>query len=300
MLTPINQLYKDVFVKVAVCSLSSFFDIRSLTIVMNESNRKKIVSVLKQSLGVKFILFPEYTYASELEELYQNHSNQNNCIIIGGSGLESNGENFYAFAPVFIPNQPLLKVYKRNITPFEESFSGSKIIGYPREIQRVITVPVKKGLGVTISVYVCLDFMRENKPKERSHIIFVPQYERKPQSFIAKANDISREDKIFVLGANNSEHRSIGFVPNSNSQVRDGLIQTEWRKKGYPPDEEVQNDEHNTISYDITGEKLITFYLNLRNPIADQFTSTSPHGQTRLNFKPLKKLIYDSVKNKWY
>ena len=49
---------------------------------MNECNRKKIDSALRETIGSNFIIFPEYTYTDELEESYKDYSNQNNCIII--------------------------------------------------------------------------------------------------------------------------------------------------------------------------------------------------------------------------
>jgi len=285
------QPHKDILVQVAVCSVNSFLKINPFSVDLNEVNLAKINTVLENSIDSKFILFPEYTYSSELQELYRDYSNQNNCIIIGGSGLESFGTKYYAYAPVFIPNQDLIKVYKRRITPIETVLSGGKIIDYPDKVQRHIEVSISDETDVRISVYVCYDFFVENKTEQRSDIIFVPQYEPSPQSFISEAEKTSKGWDNFVLGANNSNdnQRSVGFVPNLNDQIINGLALREWRDERYPSDGRKNLDrEHYRISFDITGEKLITFNLNVGNPVAD--ISTFSYVSNQPNFIPLNKI----------
>ena len=277
----------DVFVQVSICSVNTFLDFHPFNINLNAANRHKIDSVLLNSVGSNFILFHEYTYTEELRELYQNYSNQNNCIIIGGSGLESNGANFYAYAPVFTPNQELIKVYKRRITHVETILSESRIIDYPNKVPRQIKVAINNDIDVLVSVYVCYDFLVEGKTEVRDDIIFVPQFEPSPQQFITEGDKISKGWDNFVLGANNSNdnQRSIGFVPTLNSQSINSLALRHWRDKRYPSGKGKLDSHHHTISFDITGEKLITFQLNVGNPVTKGSTLSFVSSQP--NFKPI-------------
>ena len=182
-----------------------------------------------------------------------------------------------------------MKVYKGNITPLETTLSGGKLIGFPDKFERHKIIEIG-DVDVQISVYVCYDFLVENISKKRSDMIFVPQCEASPESYIAKANDTSREFENFVIGANNSDNnqRSIGFVPSLNKQVQEGLALKKWREKRYPSGTGRFDDEHHTISYDLIGEKIIVFELNLGNPISKVFTSRRGHNP--LNFKPIKMI----------
>lgn len=266
------QPQEDCLVQVSICSVNTFINPHPFSINLTEANRQKINSALQNSIGSNFILFPEYTYTDELQIQYQNFSNQNNCIIIGGSGLEAVNANFYAFAPVFLPNQELIKVYKRRITPIETVISGGKLIDYPDKVPRQIRVAVNDDTDVIVSVYVCYDFLVENK-SDRDDIIFVPQYEPSPQQFISEGDKISKGWENFVFGANNSNNnqRSLGFA-SLNSQIINGLASRNWRAHAYSDEHGNQMNYHNTISYDIQGEKLLTFRINVGKPFSKAST----------------------------
>lgn len=284
------QQNPDVFVQVSVCSVNSFIDIAPFRVNLNPANRQKIDTVLQNSVGSNFILFPEYTYTEELREVYQAYSNQNNCIIIGGSGLESIGANFYAYAPVFIPNQELIKVYKKRITPVETGLSGGRIIDYPEKVQRRMEVEINPDLKLYVSVYVCYDFLVENKNEFRDDIIFVPQYEPSPQMYITEGDRVSNGWENFVLGANNSNNnqRSIGFTPTLSGQIINALVLRQWRATRYPLGRAKLLSHHHTVAYDTTEEKLLTFSLNVGNPRSK--ASTFSFVPMQPNFIPLKEL----------
>src|SRR4051812_22503309 len=114
----VYQPPQDYFVQVSICSVNSFLSLHPFQISINEANLLKVQSVVQHSLESNFILFPEYTYTEVLQPIYQEHCDQNNCIIIGGSGLEAVDNNhFWAYCPVFLPNTPEpIKVYKKHIT----------------------------------------------------------------------------------------------------------------------------------------------------------------------------------------
>ena len=228
----LNQQQPDYYVQISVCSLNSFLTLNPFSINLSEANREKINTSLAHSIGSNFLLFPEYTYTPDLQEQYQNYCNENNCIIIGGSGLESVGANYYAYAPVFIPNKELIKVYKRNITPEETIYSGGRILPYPEAVQRRILLEGNE-IDILFSVFVCYDFIVENIT-ERHDIVFVPQYEQSPQQFISEGDKISKGWRNFVLGANNSNdnQRSLGFAILNNAIITalsaNGLREAEY------------------------------------------------------------------------
>lgn len=267
----VYQEPEDFFVQVSVCSLNSFLNLNPFSIELNDANRGKIETVLNNSVGSKFILFPEYTYSNELQEVFQNYCNQNECIIIGGSGLEEVGENFYAYSPVFLPNQDPLKVYKKHITNDETVYSEGRIINYPDEVQREISISVDDDTSYKVAVYVCYDFLIENKT--RSDVIFVPQYEQSPQQFINEGDRISKGLRNFVLGANNSNNgqRSLGFAI-LNSQLTTALSVRGWRQENYLDGEGNQMDFHHTTIYDTQGERLLKFRINIGRPYSLPYT----------------------------
>ena len=266
----VYQPPQDFFVQVSVCSVNTFLNLNPFSVNLNEANREKITAALHNSVGSNFILFPEYTYTEELQEQYQNYCNENNCIIIGGSGLESVGANFYAYAPVFIPNKELMKVYKRHITNDETIYSGGRIIPYPDEVLRQIRLEGEVN-DILFSVFVCYDFLIENKT-ERDDIVFVPQYEQSPQQFIAEGDRISKGMRNFVLGANNSNdnQQSLGFAILNGALIT-ALANGNWRNVEYNDGQGEAMNYHNTIVYDTTGEKLLTFRLNLAKPFSLAF-----------------------------
>lgn len=266
----IFQPPQDFFVQVSVCSVNTFLNLNPFSVNLTEANRQKITTALQHSIGSNFILFPEYTYTDELQVQYQNYCNDNNCIIIGGSGLESVGANFYAYAPVFIPNKELMKVYKRHITNDETIYSGGRIIPYPDEVQRQIRLEGEEN-DILFSVFVCYDFLIENKT-EREDIVFVPQYEQSPQQFITEGDRISKGMRNFVLGANNSndDQQSLGFAILNGTLIT-ALANGHWRNAEYNDGQGEPMNYHNTIIYDTTGEKLLTFRLNLAKPFSLAF-----------------------------
>ena len=262
---------QDYLVQVSVCSLNSFFTLNPFSINITAAHRQKVESVLNNSNGSEFILFPEYTYNEALQNLYQDYSNANNCIIIGGSGLEEVGANYYAYSPIFFPNREPINVYKKNITTTETVLSGGRIIGYPNEVQREFSISVNEDTSYTFSVFVCYDFLID--PKSRTNIIFVPQNEPSPQQFINEADRISKGHESFVLGSNNSNdnHRSLGFAI-LNSQLITALAERGWRQLTYNDGNGNLREFHHTTFYDIQGERLLKFRINIGRPYSLPFT----------------------------
>lgn len=267
----VYQEPQDFFVQISVCSLNSFIVRNPFSVLINQVNRGKINSVLENSIGSNFILFPEYTYNTELQEIYQNYCNQNDCIIIGGSGLEPIGHSFYAYSPIFIPNQEVSKVYKKHITYDETVYSGGRIIGYPNEVQRQIRINGADN-DIKFSVYICYDFLIENK-LERDDIIFVPQYEHSPLQFMNEGDRISKGFKNFVIGANNANNnqRNLGFAI-LNSQLITALTAMGWRLGNYLDAEANRLDFHHTIFYDTKGELVLKFRINIGRPYSLPYT----------------------------
>lgn len=266
----LNQQQPDHYVQISVCSVDTFLNLHPFSIDLNAVNHEKINSALENAIGSNFILFPEYTYTDILQEQYQNYCNQHNCIIIGGSGLESIGANYYAYAPVFLPHKELIKVYKKNITADERLYSGGRIIPYPNAVQRQIRLEGNE-VDIEFSVYVCYDFIVENKT-ERQDLVFVPQFEQSPQQFISEGDRISKGMRNFVLGANNSNNnqKSYGFAILNNAIIT-ALNVGGWREANYLNAEGEKLNHHHTIIYDSLGEKLFTFQLNLATPYSLAF-----------------------------
>jgi hypothetical protein len=274
----VYQQPQDYLVEVSVCSLNSFLNLNSFSIEISEERRSKIDTILSNSIGCQFLMFPEYTFSEELNILYQTFSNTNNCIIIGGSGLEQIGNNFYAYCPVFLPNQEVIKVYKKRITDDEKLYSSGRIIDFPNDVQREIRVEIEE-YSILFSVYVCYDFIIENK-NTRTDLIFVPQYERSPERFINESDKISRGYNNFVLGANNSNEnqRSIGFATINNTIIS-ALSLRHWRQNHYYDVEARPLNHHFSIFYDIEGERQIKFRLNVGKPYSFPITFSLEGGE---------------------
>lgn len=263
----VYQAHEDYFVKVTICSMQSFLNINPFQINVD---LEKIQSVLQNSTDSNFLIFPEYTYTDELEEVYQTFTNRNNCVIIGGSGLESVGNEFYAYCPVFIPNQPIMKVYKKHITNQETILSCGKIIGYKEDVQREI-IFTNGDRDLTFSVYVCYDFLVENI-KNRTDIIFIPQYEASPEQFINEADKLSKGFRNFVIGSNNcnNNQRSLGFAILNNSIIELLHLQ-QYRNEKYSDMNNEYLNCHHTIFYDIDDERIVSFNLNIGRPYSLAF-----------------------------
>ncbi|HLF52555.1 hypothetical protein [Flavobacterium sp.] len=258
---------EDYLVRVSICSILSFLSINPFQINVDV---EKIQDILVNSTESNFIIFPEYTYSLVLEEIYQNFSNDNNCVIIGGSGLEQIGNKYYAYCPVFIPNSASIKVYKKYITAEETVLSAGKIIGYENDVQREIVLTIGDR-DLSFSIYVCYDFLVENKDK-RSDIIFVPQYEGSPEQFINEGDRISKGYRNFVIGCNNcnNNQRSIGFAI-LNSSLIDSLHLQHYRNSEYNDMNAKHLNQHHTIFYDINKERLISFDINIGRPYSLPF-----------------------------
>jgi hypothetical protein len=274
----VYQPPQDYLVEVSICSLNSFLNLDTFSIDISPERRNKIDTILNNSIGCQFLMFPEYTFSDELNILYQTFSNSNNCIIIAGSGLEQIGNNYYAYCPVFLPNQEIIKVYKKRITDDEKIFSSGRIVDFPNEVQRQIRVEIA-DYSISFSVYVCYDFIIENK-NNRTDLIFVPQYESSPERFINESDKISRGYNNFVLGANNSNEnqRSLGFA-TINKTIITALSARNWRQNNYNDGEERPLNHHFSVFYDITGERQIKFRLNVGKPFSFPITFSLEGGE---------------------
>jgi hypothetical protein len=261
----VYQEPQDHYVQVSVCSLNSFLLFNPLRVEVTDEKRQKIGTILENSKDSDFILMPEYTYTPDLEELYQQFCNDYKSIIIAGSGLEQSGGDFYAYAPVFIPDTTPMKVYKKFVTDMEKVSGEGRIVNYPGEVQRRIAVQ-RGDSEMVFSVYVCNDFLMENK-SERSDVVFVPQYEPSPQQFMNEADRIAKGMRCFVLGANNANNnqRSIGCAI-LNSSLISGISGRNWRLPHYNDDGGQPLGLHHTIVYDIQGERIIKLKLNIGCP----------------------------------
>lgn len=264
----VYQEPEDYLIRITVCSMKSFLNPHPFQI---NADTVKINHILENSTDSNFIIFPEFTFSSELEEIYQTFSNVNSCVIIGGSGLESIGDKFYAYCPIFIPNQPVLKVYKKYITHTETILSYGKLIGYDDDVQREIVL-THGDIDISFSVYICYDFLVENKNK-RTDIIFIPQYESSPDQYINEADRLSKGFRNFVIGCNNcnNNQRSLGFAILNNSVIELLSLQG-YRNQLYSDMNQNKLNHHHTVFYDVNDERIITFDLNIGKPYSLPFT----------------------------
>lgn len=258
----------DLMFPISVCSLNSSLELNPLRVTSTQEKINKITRVLENSRDSKIILFPEYTYSENLNELFQNYSNAHNIIIIGGSGLEPTEDGkFYAFSPVFIPNENIFKVYKKNIIQVERGLSAGALIPYPHEIKRTMNfLEDENGRKYSFSVFICSDFLIENRD-QRADIFFVPQYENSPGQFLTQGHTYSSGHKNFIIGANNADHeqRSLGFAILNNSTI-DVLAQRNFRRGAYNDENGSPQTYNPSLAYDMTGEKLLKIDLNIGRP----------------------------------
>jgi len=263
----VYQPRKDVFIEVGIVNLESLLNDETFEVEINPQIVIKIQTHLNNSLDTNIICFPEYTYSDSLYELYRAFSDQNNIIIIGGSGIENNENNFYAYCPIFIPNKELIKVYKKYLTIEEKAFSGGRLISYPNATERDFLIEFN-DVEFVFSVYICYDFLQENYNK-RSDIVFIPQFEPSPRHFINMCTSIVQGFDNYVLGINNSNKkslRSLGFG-NLNSTLINAFSRQKKRKKEYLDADGATLNEHHTLIYDLIDEQLLKIRLNLANPV---------------------------------
>jgi len=233
----VYQPRTDFFIEVGLINLQSVLNEATFEVEVNAQTIKKIQEHLKNSLDTNIICFPEYTYSDELYDLFRNFSNQNKIIIIGGSGIENNGNISYAYCPIFIPNKDLIKVYKKYPTVEEKAFSKGRLIAFPDATERHFLIEFN-NYEFVFSVYICYDFLQE-KYSKRSDIVIIQQYEKSPRHFINSSTSIIQGFDNFVLGVNNSDGqtlRSLGFG-NLNSTLINAFSKLKKRKK----DTSVQN-----------------------------------------------------------
>lgn len=263
----VYQPRTDFFLEVGLINLETLLNDDTFIVEINEQTITKIQTHLQNSLDTHIICFPEYTYSDELHDLFRDFSNQNNIIIIGGSGIEFNGNNYYAYCPIFIPNKELIKVYKKYLTVEERTFSRGRLESYPNPTERNFRIELNE-IEFVFSVYICYDFLQE-KYNTRSDIVFIPQFESSPRHFINSSTDIVEGYDNFVLGINNSNNqtlRSLGFG-NLNSTLIAAFSKSKKRKKEYKDTDGNYLNEHHTLIYDLVDEQLLKLRLNLANPV---------------------------------
>lgn len=267
----VYQPRTDFFIEVGLINLESLLNETTFEVEVNAQTINKIQTHLGNSLDTNIICFPEYTYSDQLFDLYRNFSNQNNIIIIGGSGIETDGNNSYAYCPLFIPNKDLIKVYKKYLTVEERTFSKGKLIPFPNSTEREFCIEFN-NYEYVFSVYICYDFLQE-KYNQRSDIVFIPQFETSPRHFINSSPSIIQGFDNFVLGVNNSDGkslRSLGFG-NLNSTLINAFSKLKKRKKDYKDTDGTKLNEHYSLIYDLTEEQLLKLRLNLANPVPKQY-----------------------------
>jgi hypothetical protein len=279
----VYQPRTDFFIEVGLINLESLLNEATFEVEVTAQTINKIQTHLNNSLDTNIICFPEYTYSDQLFDLYRDFSNQYNIIIIGGSGIESYGNNYYAYCPIFIPNKELIKVYKKHVTVEERTYSRGRLISYPNETERDFLIDFN-NYEYVFSVYICYDFLQENYSK-RSDIVFVPQFETSPRLFINTSTNIIQGFDNFVLGINNSDGislRSLGFG-NLNPSLINAFSKMRKRKKYYKDEDQKELNEHFSLIYDLTDEQLLRLRLNLANPVPKHYNfSYTQHEPTIL------------------
>ena len=281
----VYQPVDDFFIEVSLINLNTLFNEQLFLVEIEEKEQNKIREFLENVKNSDIICFPEYSYNENLYDIYKSFSDENNVIIIGGSGLEPIDDKFYAYTPVFIPTKDILKVYKKHITIDERTLSKGKLIPYPNPTERDFRI-VKNDFDFIFSIFICYDFLQENY-NERTDIVFIPQYETSPKHFINTANSIVQGRDNFVFGVNNSDNtslRSLGFA-NLNKSIMDSFIKFKIRKKEYKDNVGEHLLEHFTLIYDVTEERVLTFRLNLAKPVP------KPYNFSRQNYEPNVMLI---------
>ncbi len=276
---------KDLYVTVGIVSIEIPLDAKNFEFNDVEKYVNKISGCLSHLKGVNFILFPEFSYSEKLEDIFRTFSDENNAIIIGGSGVDKSGEDWYCYSPVFIPGEKQFKkVYKKMITATETSLSADRIHDYPGEVTRDFTLIVDER-QISFAVYVCNDFLLDLNRKDYASIYFVPQYERNAGIFRGDAYRVSTKDPSFVLGCNivSSGFRTIG-TGSCNSTVINGLATHGFRDKEYQDAGQVAY-YNKAILYDVNNQCVLKFQLNLGDP-----RSTAHTFAQTLNVIPTKKI----------
>jgi hypothetical protein len=267
----VYQPRTDFFIEVGIINLESVLNEATFEVELNDQTINKIQKLLSNSLDTNIICLPEYTYSEELFDLYRNFSDTNKIIIIGGSGIENVGNNAYAYCPIFIPNKDLIKVYKKYLTVEERTFSRGKLIAFPDATERNFLIEFN-NYEFVFSVYICYDFLQEDY-RQRSDIVFIPQFETSPRHFINLSTSIIQGFDNFVLGVNNSDGqtlRSLGFG-NLNSTLINAFSKLKKRKKDYNDADGTKLNEHYSLIYDLKDEQLLKLRLNLANPVPKQY-----------------------------
>lgn len=275
----VYQPRKDSFVEVSIINLNVMLNVDNFEVIVNADSRNKIDVFLEESLNSNIICFPEYSYNAELFNVYKEFSDNNNVIIIGGSGIEQVENGFYAFCPVFIPNKDSIKVYKRYVTIEERTNSRGRLLPYPNPTERHFSIE-HYDREYVFSIFICYDFLQD-RYDSRSDIVFIPQYESSPRHFINEANRIVQGFDNFVIGVNNSDNslRSVGFA-NLNKSMIAAFTGMKKRKKEYKDQDNDLLNEHHTIFYDIKEEQRLSFKLNLANPVP------KPYNFSYSNYEP--------------
>lgn len=275
----VYQPRQDFFVEISLFNLTSMLNEQTFEVEINNQIFEKIENFLNVSKSSNIICFPEYCYSNQLHDLYREFSNQNDVIIIGGSGIENNGDDYYAYCPVFIPNKDIIKVYKKVLTIPEIAFSKGRLKPYPNNTERHFNIEFNDAQFV-FTIFICYDFLQENY-ETRTDIVFIPQFEPSPNHFINKANVVVQGHDNFVLGINNSKDtfRSIGFA-NLNKSLIDAFYKQKIRKKDYKDCDGFLLNEHHTIIYDLKTEQKTSIRLNLANPVP------KPYNFSYHNYEP--------------
>lgn len=196
--------------KICICQLGLTLQSNTKNIYNLGDHIKKITKCLElaKEKEVDYIIFPEYTYTEELENIYMDFSNY--LTIIGGSYKSKNNYNETVIAH-------LGKIYyykKMHLSPYELTvFSdnlneGSKNPFYFNDRN-----------GYNISVLTCMDFYEELRNVALSQIdenamvdiVFSPDCNNNPGILMDEANSThNRRDSFYSILCNISELNIIG------------------------------------------------------------------------------------------
>ncbi|GGC85755.1 hypothetical protein GCM10011508_11280 [Flavobacterium lutivivi] len=276
----VYQPESDFFVNVNLINFEKCIDEETFTINIGAEKLARIKQYLTNSLDCNIICFPEFSYNDSLFQMYKEYSDLNGVIVIAGSGIETVGNNqFYAYCPVFLPNEETVKVYKKFITVDEKAYSKGRLIEYPNSTQRNFKI-ITEDLEYVFSIYICYDFLQCDY-KVRTDMVFIPQLEGSPRHFINKGNEVVQGYDNFVFGVNNccDNFRSLGFA-NLNSSIIKAFSKFKIRANSYSDANEDKLNEHHTIIYDISTEQALKFRLNLAKPVA------KPYNFSYQNYEP--------------
>ncbi len=198
----------------------------------------KSVFQLLENENPKFIIFPEYSFFSELQDLFIEKSRTLNSIIISGSYIST---SLIPEAKVFLPDGSIDIIQKNGLAP-EEHFVFPNITLKEGGLPNIFSFKYDTNREIKFLILICYDFYSQYHKfyGENLDFLFITAYNKNFEKFYSQLNEFCCKVPSFCIysnvaddGAGNSavfgiHEENIHQRNIANGSICDGKEKYDW------------------------------------------------------------------------